>query len=63
MTTTSRTQPVSLDTLTLDMVPVVLGGPSLRRGGEHRRPLLRPTAPADRPALQTSAQDRLSTPR
>jgi hypothetical protein len=41
--TTNSAQTPSLDDLTRSLTPVVLGGPALRRTGEHRtrRPLLR----------------------
>jgi hypothetical protein len=67
MTTTQRTQPTqtSFDELSLSLVPVVLGGPSLRRtAGKRRRPTTRrPATPAGSPALHPSDRDRLSTPR
>jgi hypothetical protein len=41
--TTNSASTISLDDLTRGLTPVVLGGPSLRRAGEHRtrRALLR----------------------
>ncbi len=65
MTNTQPSQRISLDELTLSMVPVVLGGPSLRAGKPRHQRLRRPAgrAAAARPVLSPSHQDRLSTPR
>jgi hypothetical protein len=64
MTTTNHTQPLSPDELALSMVPVVLGGSSLRRrsGGRHGR--LRREAgriAAGSPTLHPSETERLTT--
>lgn len=65
MTNTQSVPRISLDELTLSMVPVVLGGPSLRAPRPRHQRTGRPAdrTAAARPALSPSHQDRLSAPR
>lgn len=65
MTNIQPNQRISLDELTLSMVPVVLGGPSLRADKPRHQRLRRRAGRtvAARPALRPSHHDRLSTPR
>lgn len=61
MTTTQ--QQTSLDKHAITMVPVILGGPSLRRSGERRWPRLNRSAVARTSDSHSSTRERLDLPR
>ncbi|GGK76551.1 hypothetical protein [Ornithinimicrobium pekingense] len=63
MTTTQNPQPTSHDQHALAMVPVVLGGPSLRRPGRSRRTRPHRAVSPGSPVSQVPDQARLSIPR